>query len=99
MTSYKHQNLCFYCKRLNHCQDKCCTRIQDNQPCTDSRGQKYWPKRYTDEETPQETASPMSALTSYVTPLKGSRAVLPQLILNLCLASLTTCNKLYEIFV
>jgi hypothetical protein len=63
----------------------------------DSR-RKYWPKRYTDEETTQETASPISALTSYVTPLRGSRAVLPQLILNLCLASLMTCNKLYDIF-
>jgi hypothetical protein len=29
----------------------------------------------------------------------GSRSVLPQLILNLCLASLTTCNKPYKIFV
>jgi len=28
----------------------------------------------------------------------GSRSVLTQLILNLCLASLTTCNKIYEIF-
>jgi hypothetical protein len=64
----------------------------------DGRGRKYWPKRYTDEEKTQEMTSPISALTSYVTPLKGSRAVLPQLILNLCLASLMTCNKLYKIF-
>jgi hypothetical protein len=71
--------------------------MQDNQPCTDSRGRKYWPKRYTNEMT-QEPTSPISALTSYVTPLRGSRAVLPQLILNLCVASLATCNKLYEIF-
>jgi hypothetical protein len=97
MTSYKHQNLCFYCKRFNHWQDDCPTWMQDNQPCTDSRGRKYWLKRYTDETT-QGMTSPISALTSYVTPLRGSRAVLPQLILNLCLASLTTCNRLYEIF-
>jgi hypothetical protein len=98
MTSYKHQNLCFYCKQFNHRQDECRTQIQDNQPCTESRGRKYWPKRYTDEEMTQGTTSLISALTSYVTPLRGSRAVLPQLILNICLASLTTCNKLYEIF-
>jgi hypothetical protein len=42
--------------------------------------------------------SPISALTNYVTPLMGNRSVLTQLILNLCLASLMTCNKLYEIF-
>jgi hypothetical protein len=99
MTSYKHQNLCFYCKRFNHRQDECRTRIQDNQPCTNSRGRKYWRKRYTDEEMTQGSASPVSARTNYVTPLMGSRSVLPQLILNLCLALLTTCNKLYEIFV
>jgi hypothetical protein len=98
MTSYKHQILCFYCKRFNHRQDECRTQIQDNQPCMDSRGRKYWPKRYTDEETAQQMASPISALTSFVTPLRGSRAVLPQLILNLCLASLMTCNKLFKIF-
>jgi len=44
------------------------------------------------------TISPISALKNYVTPLMGSRSVLTQLILNLCLASLTTCNKIYEIF-
>jgi len=98
MTSYKHQNLCFYCKQFNHRQDECRTRIQDNQPCTDSRGRKCCPKRYTNEETTQGMTSLISALTSYVTPLRGSRAVLPQLILNICLASLTTCDKLYEIF-
>jgi hypothetical protein len=64
----------------------------------DGRGRKYWPKTYTDEETTQGSTSPISALTDYVTPLKGSRLVLPQLILNLYLASLMTCNKLYEIF-
>jgi hypothetical protein len=42
MTSYKPQNLCFYCKQFNHWQDKCRTRIQDNQPCTDSKRRKYW---------------------------------------------------------
>jgi hypothetical protein len=98
MTSYKHQNLCFYCKRFNHQQDKRQTRIQDNQPCTDNKGRKYWPKRYTDKEMTQGSASPISALMNYVTPLKCSRSVLPQLILNLCLALLMTCNKLYEIF-
>jgi hypothetical protein len=64
----------------------------------DGKGRKYWPKRYTDEETTHGSTSPISALTNYVTPLMGSRSVLTQLILNLCLASLTTCNKLYEIF-
>jgi hypothetical protein len=44
------------------------------------------------------TISPILALTNYVTPLMGSRSVLTQIILNLCLASLTTCNKIYEIF-
>ncbi len=45
------------------------TRIQDEQPCTDNRGRKYWPKRYTDENGTQEQGptSPISALRSYVT--------------------------------
>jgi hypothetical protein len=98
MTSYNNKKLCFYCKQFNHRQDECRTRIQDNQPCMDSKGRKYWPKQYTDEETTQGSTSPISALTNYVTPLMGSRSVLPRLILNLCLASLMTCNKLYEIF-
>ncbi len=93
MANYSNQKLCFYCKRFNHRQDECRTRIQDEQPCTDSKGRKY-----TDEETTQRATSPISALTNYVTPLMGSRSVLPQLILNLCLASLTTSNKLYTIF-
>jgi hypothetical protein len=38
----------------------------------DNRGRKYWPKRFTHEEMTQETASLISALTSYVTPLRGS---------------------------
>jgi hypothetical protein len=91
IASYRNKNLCFYCKRFNHRQEECRTRIQDKQPCTDARGRKYWPKRYTDEETTQE-------LTNYVTPLMGSRSVLTQIILNLCLASLTTCNQIYDIF-
>jgi hypothetical protein len=98
MANYSNQKLCFDCKRFNHRQDECRTRIQDKQPCTDSRGRKYWPKQYTDEEMTQGLTSPISALTNYVKPLMGSRSVLPQLILNLCLASLTTCNKLYKIF-
>ena len=44
MASYKNQKLCFYCKRFNHRQDECRTRIQDKQPCTDARGRKYWPR-------------------------------------------------------
>ena len=98
MASYKQKNLCFNWKRFNHRQDKCRARIQGNQPCTDSKGRKYWLRWYTDEETTQRSASLISALTNYVTPFKGSRSILPQLILNLCLASLMTCNKLYEIF-
>jgi hypothetical protein len=98
MASYRNQNLCFYCKRFNYRQEECRTRIQDNQPCMDAKGRKYWPRQYTDEETTHETISPISALPNYVTPLMGSRSVLTQLILNLCLASLTTCNKIYEIF-
>jgi predicted aspartyl protease len=98
MASYRNMNLCFYCKRFNHRQEDCRTRIQDKQPCTDARGRKYWPRQYTDEETTQEPISPISALTNYVTPLMGSRSVLTQIILNLCLASLTTCNKIYDIF-
>jgi hypothetical protein len=44
MANYRNQKLCFYCKRFNHQQDECGTRMQDNQPCTDSKGRKYWPK-------------------------------------------------------
>jgi Retroviral aspartyl protease len=98
MASYRNTNLCFYCKRFNHQQEDCRTRIQDKQPCTDARGRKYWPRRYTDEETTQGHISPILALTNYITPLMGSRSVLTQIILNLCLASLTTCNKIYDIF-
>jgi len=97
MASYRNQNLCFYCKRFNHQQEDCRTRIQDKQPCTDARGRKYWPRQYTDEETTQGPISPISTLTNYVTPLMGSRSVLTQIILNFCLASLTTCNKIYDI--
>jgi hypothetical protein len=50
--------MCFYYKRFNHRQDECRTQIQDNQPCTDSRGRKYWPKRYTDEETTKRNDFP-----------------------------------------
>ncbi len=96
--SYRNQNLCFYCKCFNHRQEDFRTRIQDGQPCTDTRGRKYWPKQYTDEETNQGPISPISAFTNYVTPLMGSRSVLTQIILNLCLASLTTCSKIYDIF-
>ena len=100
MANYSNKNLCFYCKRFNHRQEDCRTRIQDGQPCTDNRGRKYWPKRYTDENDTQGQGptSPISALKSYVTPLLGSRSVLTQIILNLCLASLTTCSKIYDIF-
>jgi len=98
MANYKHQTLCFYCKRFNHRQDECRTRIQDNQPCMDNKGRRYWPRRCTDEETTHRPASPISALTECVNPLRGNRLVLPQLILNLCIALLATCNKLYEIF-
>jgi hypothetical protein len=98
MASYMNQNLCFYCKHFNHRQEECRTRIQDKQPCTDNRGRKCWPKCYLDEETAQGPISPISALTNYVTPLMGSRLVVTQIILNLCLASLTTCNKIYDIF-
>jgi hypothetical protein len=82
MVSYRNTNLCFYCKHFNHQQEDCRTRIQDKQPCTDARG----------------PISPILALTNYVTPLMGSRSVLTQIILNLCLASLMTCNKIYDIF-
>jgi hypothetical protein len=98
MASYRNKNLCFYCKRFNHRQEDCRTRIQDNQPCTDARGRKFWPRQYTDEETTQGPILPILALTNYVTPLMGSRSVLTQIILNVCLASLTTCNKIYDIF-
>ncbi len=93
MASYRNTNLCFYCKRFNYRHKDCRTRIQDKQPCMDARGRKYWPRRYTHEEMTQEPISPISALTNYVTPLMGSRSVLTQIILNLCLASLTPATK------
>jgi hypothetical protein len=67
--------------------------------CTDNRGRKYWPKRYTDENDTQGQGptSPISALKIYVTPLLGSRSVLTQIIPNLCQASLMTCSKIYNI--
>ena len=98
MASNRNQNLFYYCKHFNHWQEGCRTRIQNGQPCMDNRGRKYWPKWYTDEKANQGPISPISALTNYVTPLLGSRSVLTQIILNLCLASLTTCNKIYDIF-
>jgi hypothetical protein len=107
MASYRNKNWCLYRKRFNHQQEECRTRIQDNKPCTDNKGRKYWPKQYIDEEMAkryingpkaQGPISPISALQNYVTPLKGSQSVVTQIILNLCLAPLTTCNRIYEIF-
>ncbi len=70
-----NKNWQYFCKRYNHQQEECRTRIQENQPCTDSRGWKYWPKRYTtSEETTQKNVSPILALTSKVTPLRGNPA-------------------------
>ncbi len=100
MTDNKNHQLCYFCKKYNHRQEECCTRIQENQPCMYSQGKKYWPRRYvTSEEAPQGNISPISALSSYMMLLKQSPAVLLQLLLNLCVASLASCNKLFEIFI
>jgi hypothetical protein len=51
-----------------------------------------------DEETLQREISPISALSGYVAPLRQIPTVILQLLLYLCVASLATCNKLFEIF-
>ncbi len=89
---------CYFCKRYNHPQEKCCARIQENQPCTDKQGRKYWPRQYTMSNKPQQREiSPISALTGFVEPLMQSPLVIPQLIVNLCVVSLATCTKLFDI--
>jgi len=41
--------------------------------------------------------SPISALNGLVTLLMQNPSVIPQLIFNLCVVSLATCNKLFEV--
>jgi hypothetical protein len=36
--------LCLYCRKPYHDQEKCFTRIKDNQPCLSQKGIPYWPK-------------------------------------------------------
>lgn len=35
---------CIYCRKPNHEQEKCYSRIRDNQPCVSPNGNPYWPK-------------------------------------------------------
>jgi len=60
------------------------TRIQENEPCTDKQGQKYWPQRCITDEKPPGEISPISALTYFVTPLMQNPMMIPQLIFNHC---------------
>ncbi len=91
MNNNRNKQFCYFCKRYNHQQEECHTRIQVNQPCTDKQGRTYWSRRYATKEEPQQReTSPISALPGFVAPLA-------QMLLNLCVVSLTTCTKLYEI--
>ena len=78
----RNRQFCYVCKRYNHRQEECRTRIQENQPCTDKQGQKYWPKRYTTSKSPQGEISPISALTGFLAVLTENPMVIPKLILN-----------------
>ena len=37
--------LCIYCRKPNHSQERCFTRIRDNQPCLTPKGEAYWPNK------------------------------------------------------
>ncbi len=40
----RNGTFCVYCKIMNHTQEECRKRINDNKPCVTSKGQLYWPK-------------------------------------------------------
>jgi len=99
MNNNGNRQFCYFCKWYNHGQEECCTRMQENQPCMNRQGRGYWPKRYAaEEEARQGEVSPILALSGFVEPLMQNPMVIPQLLLSLCMVSLTTCNKLFKIF-
>ena len=58
-SSYNNQNrkpnLCIYCRKPNHDQEKCNSRIRDNQPCLSPKGVPYWPKNVSAAAPPSNT--------------------------------------------
>jgi hypothetical protein len=40
----RNGKFCVYCKILNHTQEECRKRMNDNKPCVNGKGQLYWPK-------------------------------------------------------
>ena len=40
----RKKTFCIYCRKPNHDQEKCYSRIRDNQPCVSPKGNPYWPK-------------------------------------------------------
>jgi hypothetical protein len=94
---YKNCYFCHYCKKHNHRHEECKIQQQDNQPCTDAQGCKYWLKRYKQEEQTQKATTTISALKGLMTPLIQSPLVIPQLIQNLDMVSIAACNKLFKV--
>ena len=53
---------CVYCKIMNHTQEECRKRIIDKQPCVNNKGQMYWPKVNSTNESPntvQQNSNPV----------------------------------------
>jgi hypothetical protein len=58
---------CKYCKKPNHSQDECRTRIKDNKPCIATSGKPYWPRKTSQNpvnEDEPEQASQVKESTS-----------------------------------
>jgi hypothetical protein len=54
-----------YCKILNHAQEECCKRINDNKPCVTNKEQLYWPKVNSTTENPntvQNNSNPINSV-------------------------------------
>jgi len=41
---------CTYCQKLNHGQDECFSRIRDNAPCYNSKGEAYYPRNQNNKQ-------------------------------------------------
>jgi hypothetical protein len=57
---------CVYCKIMNHTQEECHKRINENKPCVTSKGHLYWPKVNSTNDNPntvQQNSNP-SAIDS-----------------------------------
>jgi len=57
----RNGKFCVYGKIMNHTQEECRKRINDNKPCVTSKGQIYWPKVSSTNDNPntvQQNSNP-----------------------------------------